>query len=97
MSSPVVLQAATSLFSLNPHQPHSTSTSPHINLTTLLLQTGCRFVAANLYAKSVSPNLRGCTSAPLSPPLLQVFGEDALLDITVEREASGAVAQQCCA
>jgi len=38
-----------------------------------LLQTGCRFVAANLYAKSV-------------------FGEDALLNISVEREASGSLA-----
>ncbi len=82
---------------LTPHQPHPTSTSPHINLIPLPLQSGCRFVAANLYAKSVSPNMRGCASAPLLPPLLQVFGEDALLNISVEREASGAVAQQCCA
>ena len=61
----------------------------------LLLQTGCRFVAANLYAKSVRP-----PSAIPVPRLMprvdspQVFGEDALLNISVEREASGAASAQ---
>ena len=61
----------------------------------LLLQTGCRFVAANLYAKSVRPP--SAIPVPRLMPRvdsLQVFGEDALLNISVEREASGAAGAQ---
>ena len=54
----------------------------------MCFQTGCRFVAANLYAKSVSATL---AASPLfcTADCMQVFGEDALLNISVEREASG--------